>query len=339
MKRVCNVFLVLLLVLLLAPQSGWSAPEAADSSGEAAMAGAGEAEGNGKAEEEGPPDTFGPLVTESAEPVEKGALEIQPIFSFSFVTDSLTPSWRRASAGGGYTSFAYEQQITYGLWDNLEVYTIIPILVNMARSVNEPAPDGSRSATSSGMGDINLTWKYRLVGETQTLPTVSAIFSTDFPTGKYRRLNPRALGTDEMGGGAFVFTTGFAVSKYVKPVILYANLFYSMGTAFTNRGEDDDGNPIDVRNYPRDFVTVNLAAEYPLTKKWIALLELVSYWDGGRFFGHKSNVPPAALVSVVPGIEYMATDRVSMALGVQVDVLGKNTDAAVTPILSLIFSF
>ena len=50
-----------------------------------------------------------------------------------------------------------------------------------------------------------------------------------------------------------------------------------------------------MRNYPRDYVTVNLAAEYIITPKWIALLELTSTWDAGRLIGHQANVPPAAL--------------------------------------------
>ena len=97
-----------------------------------------------------------------------------------------------------------------------------------------------------------------------------------------------------------------------------------------------EGDPVStrVRNYPRDFVTVNLAAEYPITKKWIALLELTSSWDGGRLFGHKANVAPAApgpCAAVMPGIEYMATDKFSLALGVNIDLVGKNTDANIAP--------
>ena len=59
------------------------------------------------------------------------------------------------------------------------------------------------------------------------------------------------MGTDEIGGGAYAFTTGLNVSKYVKPFILYANLWYTMQTAFTGRedrsplvaGLDEEGVP------------------------------------------------------------------------------------------------
>jgi hypothetical protein len=174
--------------------------------------------------------------------------------------------------------------------------------------------------------------KYRLVEETQTRPTVTALFAAGFPTGHFKRLNPNLLGVDALGGGSYVFITGLNLSKYLKPFIFYGNIWYSLQTAFT-----DDRS----RNYPRDVVRVNLAAEYPFprNKKWVALLELTSFWDAGRLFGHKANIPPGALLSITPGIEYMATEKFSLALGVSVDLIGKNGAAAVTPLLSMVYAF
>jgi hypothetical protein len=42
---------------------------------------------------------------------------------------------------------------------------------------------------------------------------------------------------------------------------------------------------------------------------------------------------------MIPGIEYMATDKFSMALGWSIDLVGKNTGAAITPLLSMIYEF
>ena len=131
-----------------------------------------------------------------------------------------------------------------------------------------------------------------------------------------------------------------------------------MQTAYTTRGDrsplvhalDENGVPTGemaegdavatkMRNYPRDFVTVNLAAEYIIMEKWIALLELTSYWDGGRLFGHQANLPPGALVSVMPGIEYMVSDKLGFALGVNFDLIGKNSDTAITPLFSAMYQF
>ena len=41
------------------------------------------------------PATFGPIITDTAIPIEKGKFAIQPTFGMSFVTNSLTQSWRR----------------------------------------------------------------------------------------------------------------------------------------------------------------------------------------------------------------------------------------------------
>lgn len=285
------------------------------------------------------PETFGPIISETAIPIDKGALEIQPLFNLGFTTNTFTQSWRRETAGGNFKSFGMEWKFNYGIWDNMEAFIVVPYVHNWANDVNVPGPNGQRSANSGGIGDITFTAKYRFITETDTLPTVTAQFTTDFPTGRFRRPNPAKLSTDVIGGGAYVFTAGLDLSKYLQPFVIYGNIWYSMSTAFSQRVDDENGLGADIRIYPRDFVTANLAVEYPITKKWIALVEMLSFWDGGRLFGHKSNVPPAALVSILPGIEYMAHERVALALGVQIDLIGKNTDGAVTPIFTALFKF
>ena len=303
------------------------------------------------------PTTFGPIITDTAIPVEPGKFVLQPTFGLSFTINNFSPNWRRISAGGDFRSFGMSLKFTYGLWNNLEVFAVIPYIHNWAGSVQEPGPRGERTADFGGLGDINLTFKYRLVEETEAAPTVSAIFSPTFPSGHFRHLNPGRLGTDQLGSGSYNFTTGLNVSKYLSPFIVYGNLWYRMGTAYTgnaNRcplGRDENGELVQgepvstrVRNYPRDFVTVNLAAEYPMTKKWIALMELTSTWDGGRLIGHKANVAPTPLLnlvplSIVPGIEYMATDKFSLALGVKIDLAGKSAPANIAPVLSMAYAF
>jgi hypothetical protein len=367
--RKSGYLLVLLLVLALAaPLSGWAAKDACPAGESKTPATAvgkdegkapekGEAKEGGEAKQEEAkegecPATFGPIITDTAVPIDKGKFAIQPTFGLGFVTNSLTQSWRRASAGGDFKTFGMDWKFTYGLFNNLEVFIVVPFVQNWAGSVKEPGPNGERYASFGGLSDVNLTFKYRLVEETEVRPTVTALFSTDFPTGHFRHLNPGRLGTDQLGGGAFAFTTGLNLSKYVKPFIFYGNLWYTMQTAYSSRedragllrdetGALVSGDPVatQLRNYPRDFVTINLAAEYPITKKWIALLELTSFWDAGRLFGHKSNLPPGALVSVMPGIEYMATEKFSLALGVNFDLFGKNTGAAITPLLSMVYAF
>lgn len=341
--RSSHLFLLMMLLALIlnVPNPALSADPAATPGGETAAAAkstanpseAGRGEGfepEAKATK-GPeiPATFGPLVTDTAIPMEKGGFAVQPTFSYSIVSDSFSPHWGRTSAGGDFRSFGMEWKFTYGLMENLEVFVVIPYVHNWASSVHDPGPNGETSANSGGLSDINLTFKYRLVEETATLPTITALFATDFPSGKFKNLSARDLGTDALGGGSYVFTAGFNISKYIAPFVVYANLWYSMLTSY------DDGGP----QYPGDHVTLNLAAEYPITEKWVTLLELTSCWSGGRLFGPDTNVDHDALLSIVPAIEYMATEHFSLALGFNVDLVGKNTDATFGPILSMVYAF
>jgi len=298
------------------------------------------------------PSTFGPIITDTAIPIEKGKFAVQPTFGLGIVTNNFSPSWRRVSAGGNFQSFNMSWKFTYGLINNLEIYTVIPFIANGANSVDEPGPNNERGARFQGLGDLSFTLKYRLVEETEKLPTVSAIFTPTFPTGHFRHLNPGRLGTDIIGGGAYAFTTGLNMSKWVKPFIFYGNVWYTMQTAFSTREDrtalvrDENGDLVEsdpvstsLRNYPRDFVTLNLAAEYPIIGKWVALLELTSTWDAGRLFGHQANLPPAALLSLSPQLQYMYSEKLSLALGVNFDLVGKNTTTNITPLLSMVYAF
>ncbi|MFH1595191.1 MAG: transporter [Pseudomonadota bacterium] len=344
--RVC--LLLLAALSLLYPATGWITPVTAAEKEEKAISTTtttaegktpGREEAKDEAKENECPATFGPIITDTAIPMDKGRFALQPTWGLSFVTNTFSPSWRRIPAGGDFKSFGMSVKLTYGLLNNLEVYTVIPYIHNWADRVEARGPNGERSADFGGIGDVNLTFKYRLVPEGPVAPTTSAIFAVGFPSGHSRHLNPVRLGTDVIGGGAYVFTTGLNLSKYLRPFIFYGNFYYSFQTDCTTDEVDENGNPFQRVNHPRDFVTVNLAAEYPITKKWVALVELTSTWDGGRLFGAKCDLRPGALLSLLPGIEYMATEKFSLALGVNIDLYGKNHDANITPILSMVYAF
>ena len=110
------------------------------------------------------PATFGPIITDTAVPLEKGKFAVQPTFGLGFVTNSLTQSWRRVSAGGNFKTFGMDWKFTYGLIKNMEVFVVVPYVHNWANSVKEPGPNGERSASFGGLGDVNLTMKYQTAG-------------------------------------------------------------------------------------------------------------------------------------------------------------------------------
>ncbi len=285
------------------------------------------------------PCTFGPLIADAAVPIDKGRFAVQPLVAFGITGGDFTDSWRRVSDGGDFYSLSLPVKFTYGPFNKTEVFLVVPYVHNWARNVSEPG--GERSADFGGLGDINLTLKYMFVEETSACPAVTGLFAVDFPTGHHSPLNPGNLGTDDMGSGAYRFTAGFNLSKWLKPFILYANLWYTMATTSTSTAEHLSLGTIQLHTHSRDVLTLNLAAEYPLrgTGPWVALLEFYGQWETGPVFGSKSVDPPAALIGMLPGIEYVYSEKLAFALGVGIDLFGKNTSYNYTPIFSFVYLF
>jgi hypothetical protein len=284
------------------------------------------------------PTTANPIITDSAVPAAPGQLSLQPYWSLTFVAGHLTSGWRRGRAGGNFRSFQMPVKITCGLFRNMEIYAQIPFIHNWADHVQDAGAPENRAAGFSGVGDLAVTLKYQLLEETARRPTVSAIFTTDFPTGHHFRTNPARLGMDVLGAGAYAWTFGANLSKWLGPVYLYSNLWYSISSREPGVSPHLVANPLMVPVLGRDLVTWNLAAELPLTAPWVALLEFYSAWEVGPLC-RRPHEPPSVLMGLLPGIEYVFNSRWSCELGVAVDLAGKNSLFGYTPIFTVIMTY
>ena len=142
-------------------------------------------------------------------------------------------------------------------------------------------PNGERSAGYAGIGDITAVAKYLLLEETEFRPAVTGVGGVGFPTGHAHHLNPALLGQDAIGTGAFTFTTGINLYKWLKPFLFYSNIWLnSPVNLYTS-------NRSSVRS--REFVTFNLAAEYPINKN-VVLCGNVQQLDLDQYF-YSSGLP------------------------------------------------
>lgn len=285
-----------------------------------------------------PPNTTGPLITDTAVPTGKGKFSLQPFWTLSFMQGNFTANGARRSSGGDFVSFNLPVKFIYGLAQNLEIYAVVPYVHNWAGQVKEAGPGGNRAADFGGLGDISLSLKYQLLKETQWRPTVSALFSVDFPTGHRYGLNPGRLGTDALGAGAYAFTLGANLAKWLGPVYVNANLWYSLAADSPGPVAHRQSGPRLIPVHGRDLINWNMAAEYPLTTRWVALLEFYSAWEVGPMFG-RSHEPTSILLGIVPGVEFLFSPRWSCALGVALELAGKNNPYTYTPIFTMIFNF
>ncbi len=279
----------------------------------------------------GPPLTAGPVITDTAVPLATGHFSIQPYVFLNFTAGQFTSSWRRVSAGGDFVSLSMPNRLTIGPAPNVEVYLVLPYQHNWAARVDQPGPGGQRAADCGGLGDISFTGKYQFWAETAYCPTVTGLFTVTFPTGHAAHLNPARLGTDLLGRGTYTFTYGFNLSKWVPPVYLYANLWYGMSTTGLV-----DGQPERVR----DQVTVNLAAEWVLTPRWVVLGELFSIWEPGVLLGGTANLAPSrSRLGTLCGIEYILNFNWNFTLGLATDLTARNTPWTITPVFTLTYTY
>jgi hypothetical protein len=284
------------------------------------------------------PATAGPIIADSAVPTSPGHLVIQPYWSLDFAAGSLSPNWGRVGAGGNFRSFQMPIKVTYGLFRNLEIYALMSFIHNWADQVQNSSAPGQHSVSFSGVSDLALVLKYQLLAETAWRPTISAIFAVGFPTGHHFHINPARLGTDMLGEGTYTFTPGANLSKWLGPVYLYSNLWYSIASRDILPSSHLVTNPLMVPVHGRDLITWNLAAEWPLTGPWVALVEFYSSWEVGPLF-RRSQEPPGILMGMLPGIEYLFNSRWSCELGVAIDLAGRNSLYGYTPIFSVILTY
>jgi hypothetical protein len=284
-----------------------------------------------------PPITAGPIITDTAVPIAAGHFAVEPYWAFSFVQGNFTPSWRRTSAGGDFTAFVTVLHLVYGPREDMEIYTNIPAIQNWASRVDHPVA-GNRSADFGGLGDITFVCKYQLFTETERRPTVTPFLSVVFPTGHASGLNPGRLGMDDLGGGAFSFFGGLLLSKWLSPFYLYANVSYGAPTKAPPQVSHCEFDPLLAPVMHRGQVTYNLAGEWVLSPRWVALLEFYSSWEVGPLIGRRAS-PPEALLGVLPGMELIISPRWNLEAGVALDLGGKNSTYNVTPIVTGTFNY
>lgn len=276
------------------------------------------------------PTTCGPLLTDGCIPIGAQKASVQVLSAVGVVGGTFDSKWRRQSAGGDFVTLSESVKLTYGLARNLEVYAVIPYIHNFASRVETAGPNGETSANFGNIGDITAVGKYLLVEETTALPAISGVFGLGFPTGNASHLKPDKLGTDGIGSGAFTFTTGVNLYKWLKPFLVTSNIWFST-PANVYSGSDSIQS--------QSFVTFNLAAEYPFNKRWAGLLEFYSTWTFKDPSGPQGYQSPSTILGILPGIEFYATENWAFTAGVGIDLAGRNTGYKFTPMISVVYNF
>ena len=177
--------------------------------------------------EEGP-TTCGPLISDGCIPIEEHHASLQVLTAWSFYPGLFSPNWRYTSAKGNYYTFLMPVKFTYGPTKNLEMYVIAPFINNFCNKLDASiaGPNGERSGSYAGIGDITAVAKYLLLEETGCRPVVTGQWEASaFPPATPTISIRRAWARMPSAPGAFTFTTGVNLYKWLKPFLFYSNIW------------------------------------------------------------------------------------------------------------------
>lgn len=277
------------------------------------------------AQEEWNPPSAGPITTWTAPLCGKGKFVIQPFIFYNRTRGTFNSQGHYDSLPEGGKKYQYQQQLfmQYGVMDRLEVDGQVVYQENFVKNAQ-----GKAQAT--GLGDSYLFLRYCFNDETKFTPHITGLFQLKAPTGKYQHLDPDKLETDSMGAGSWDPGFGFNLTKKLKPFIFHADTIFSFPQKVMI-----DGAKIRYANY----VNYDFGVEYFLPKGFNLMFEANGFLQGDKWVDGQRSVSTAInYLTISPGIGW-SCDKLQLLLAYQRVVLGTNTDANDSVVLTGVYTF
>jgi len=275
----------------------------------------------------------GSLLAPLGEVIPLGHFEIDVYPLFNVETGAYNGDWK---AKGAPNFYSFNPQIyTYtGLTPWMDIQIVPQFSVNWT--------EGMRSV---GFNDLFIALEFQLYSHVEKgwFPGVKLTLGEVFPTGKYQRLDPNKLGTDQMGHGAY--------SSYANLVLYRIYHIYDQHfLSFTLSGEYGISSRTHVHGLnaygggfstngnvrPGDSFQAICSFEYNLTQNWGLAFDTVwTHNDLTSFYGDlgtdeegnpfEVGYPSDENLSFSPGIEYGFSENLGIVVGCWLSALGRNS--------------
>jgi len=275
--------------------------------------------------EEWNPSSAGPITTWTAPLCGKGKFVIQPFIFYNRTRGTFNSQGHYDSLPEGDRKYQYQEQLfmQYGLTDRLEIDGQVVYQENYVKNAQGKAHD-------SGFGDSYLFLRYCALEEKGWMPHIAGLAQLKMPTGKYQHLDPNKLETDSMGAGSWDPGIGVIMTKKLKPFILHADAVYS----FPQRTKIED-----VATRYANYLNYDAGVEYLLPKGFNILLELNGFLQGDKKEdGQRTPSSDINYITVTPGIGW-SNDKIQILLAYQRVLIGTNTDANDSVVLTGVYTF
>ncbi len=275
------------------------------------------------------PSSVGPVTTWTAPLCGKGKFVIQPFVFYNITRGAFNDEGHYKSLPRGDKKYQYQEQLfmQYGITDRLEIDGQVVYQQNYVK-------EGDLKAHDSGFGDSYLFLRYCALEEKGWLPNIVGLLQLKMPTGKYQHLEPNKLESDSMGatsgGGSWDPGFGLNLTKKFKPFIFHADFAYSFPQLVRVDG---------VKTQYANYLNYDFGVEYFLPKGFNLMLEANNFLQADRWEdGGRIPSTDVKYLTIAPGIGW-SNDKIQTLLAYQRVVLGTNTDANDSVVLTCVYTF
>lgn len=281
----------------------------------------------------------GPLLTPSAHNVEPGEFLVQPYLSIKSTYGTFNQKRHYQKAPNRMLTVQPQILCQMGLLSWLDV-SIIP--TGTYNSMNKQH--------AFNMGDTDLALGIKLMKEDSHKPNLRFSVTEKFPTGKYKKLNPKKLGVDATGKGCYTTNLDLNASKVFHffedhPFRIRGSVGYDIPTKAHVKGYNTYGAKTEGKVSVGRAFDVSSSVEFSLTQQFVLALDLLYRHQKSSKFHDKAtgtttdSTPSNDSFSLAPAIEYNVSENLGFILGAWVTVTGRNSDAFVSSMLSMCYSF
>lgn len=191
--------------------------------------------------------------------------------------------------------------------------------------------------------EVYLGWQILRDKKGKWVPDLRFLLGENFPTGKFRQLNPRKGGSDISGLGTYQTIFLLVVSKVLyffpkHPFDFNLNIFYFLPTRTKVTGINLYGGAPTTRGtvLPGGLFIVNLGLEYSVNRAWALGMDIhYVHQNKSSFSGNPGKLkdgsfasmglPSSEQISLAPCIEYSWDENLSVAAGPWFTIAGRNS--------------
>lgn len=284
----------------------------------------------------------GPLLAPAGHTIPRGHSNLE-IYGFYTINEGIyTRNWKLVHTPHS-KSVVGNPIFSHGLTDKIDVQYGIPYVYNK-----------NLGSQSQGIGDTSVALGYQLLEQKDSkwMPDLRITVQEIIPTGNFEDLDPLNNGTDATGLGSY--QTGVALNfQHLKPLGTHylrtrLSLNYLAPSTVNIRGLSSFGGTAQTLGNidPGALFTADLAAEFTLTQKWVAVMEGYYASRGATsfngFIGNNAKGELGSIghgdieeITLSPAIEYNFSPNVGIIAGPWFTVSGRETTEFLSYVVAL----